>query len=272
MLLEKKLQSLEKKLSDLKGDAGTDDINIAGDLKLLGQKTFDPAASILATEPVKKALSTIKSGIKQINNASRSFGNDSGEKLKTEFVKGIARDYGAPGEWKDESGTAVAVSDMLPGSRVIKYYVSGKDEDGATLSIDIVRDEIKGATDKIKPLDRAALKTAIGEARKSFDSLKKLKEDGAELKTHAKDIEAGLNAMIAVMKSTPTGDVKDADKAEVTKSREAYIAKCKVLYSTTGTFSAKLAALIPTMTGEQIRGIMSVCSKSMSTYKEKSKD
>lgn len=278
MLLEKKLQSLEKNLTDLKGDAGTDDINIAGDLKLLGQKTFDPAASLQATMPIQKALSTVKNGIDAIKNATLSFSSKSfgsnvsgGSAVTREFAKGIAKNYGASGDWKEESGTAVAQSDMLPGGRVIRYSVSGKDEDGASLSIEIVREELKGATEKIKPLDRAALKAAIGEARKSFDSLKKLKEDGAELKKHAKDIDDGLNAAIKAMQSKPS-DAKDAEKAEQTKAVETYISRVKVLYSVTGTFSAKLAALIPTMTGEQIRGIMSVCSKSMSTYKEKSKD
>lgn len=275
MMLEKKLQSLEKKLTDLKGDAGTDEINIVGDLKLLGQKTFDAAASLQAITPVHKALSTVKNGIASITQASLAFNGskfmEGGEILTREFVKSIGKNYGATGDWKEESGTAVAQSDMLPGCRVIKYSVSGKDEDGATLSIEIIREELKGATEKIKPLDRAALKAAIGEARKSFDSLKKLKEDGTELKKHAKDIEDGLNAAIKAMQSRPI-DAKNDEKAEKTKAVERYINRVKVLYSTTGTFSAKLAALIPTMTGEQIRGIMSVCSKSMSTYKEKAKE
>lgn len=271
MLLEKKLESLEKKLSDLKGDVGTDDIDVSAALKMMGQKTFDTAGTLGGWKSVSECIQNVKGSLTSIKASAEAAMPKSGQKgkpIKVEFVKSIATKYGAE-DWKEESGTWVGTSAMLPGCRVIKYYVSGKDEDGAKLSIEVAREELKGATEKMKPLDKAAIKAALGVAREAFTALKKVKEDASAIKEIGNEVNAGIESVLKIAKLMPT-DKKDGEKADYEKDIATRAETVKTIYATVATFSSKLAALVPTMNGEMIRGIMAVCGQSMSSFKEKS--
>lgn len=264
MILEKKLDSLDKKLSELKGDVGTDDIDVKGALKLLGQKTFKPEASVTAIGPVVTAISSMKKGVEIVQKAAEEAISGKGEKLSVDFMKETAALWGAGTEWKDN----VSKSEMLPGSRIIKFTITGTNEEGAGLSISIEREELKDATEKMKPLDKAAIKSALASARSAFALLKQQKEDATSFKAAAKDIDKGITAVINASKKIPSG-LKDAAKLEEEKTINGRIERIRALYVTAATHASKLSQLVPLMTGETVRGIMGVCAQSMSTYKEK---
>lgn len=272
MLLEKRLDMLEKKVKDLKGAPGSDQIDCKAALKLIGQSSFSVANIQKSIAPVNAAGAVIEKSEALISEASGKLaamlnGNGSGvfaDDLKSEVTK-----LGG-GSFKDEKGSSVAKSEVMPGGRIVVFTV-GETEGVGTLSVSIERDEMKGITEKMAPLSKNEMLDSLKAARALFTELKKQKENGSKLKKLGESVTKVIDDATKVNKNKST-DLKGDQLSTHEKNTAASVDSIRALYITTGNYCTKLITLMPTMTGEIIRGVIDIVGKSANGFKEASKD
>lgn len=277
LLLERKLEALEKKLEDLKGSPGKEQIDIGDSLTLLGAASFkdavDPTKGVLvltnSIDVSMKMLEGVGAAVKQMIESRdltappKAIMNDA---LKSE----LTNIYGIK-KWKSEGQGLQGTTEVLPGGRVVKISLVGmKDKDSvASFTHEIVREDIKGMKNKIDPLNKDEMRDLLEVARSMFDSLKKLKETEKKFKTMSDGVEKTIDGIITIAKNGPNPGATKADKTEVRKSIDAGADSAKQLFSGIASLSLKICTLLPTMSGETIRGACGIVAKSMSTYSEK---
>ena len=264
MLLEKRLDMMEKKVKDLKGAPGSDQIECKGALKLLGQKSFDASAVSGSIEAVNVALGTIEDSTAFIAKANDSLSKMlKGEKvpLTATFMRVEAGKLGAK-SFEGDVGKSV----IMPGGRVAVFTITNTEEVGS-LSISIEREEMKDVTEKMQPLDKAAMITVLKSAREIFTQLKKKKEAASQLKKLGSDVESAINSSLNAAKNKPNNLEGDAAKEYETMASKA-MDSVKSAYISIGNYCTKMATLSPVMSGEIIRGVLDIVGKSASGFKE----
>ena len=277
LLLEHKLEALEKKLEDLKGSPGKEQIDIGDSLTLLGVATFKDAVD--PSKGVTVLIKSMDNSAKMLENVGNAVQTLIDSRDLTSPPKSITNDalkseltsvYGVK-KWKNENKALVGASEPLPGSRVIKINLSGmKDNDGiASFTHEIVREDIKGTKSKINPLTKDEMRDLLELAREMFDNMKNLKETEKKFKAMSDGVEKTIDGIITIAKNGPNSGATKSEKTDVRKSIDSGADAAKQLFSNIASLSLKICTLLPTMTGEVIRGACGIVAKSMSTYSEK---
>lgn len=277
MLLERKLDALEKKLEDLKGVPGKDQIDVADGLTLMGTASFKDAAD--PTKGVTVLNNSITVSMKMLEGVASAVELMIKSRDLTAPPKAVMNDqlkaeltavYGIK-KWKSDGQGLIGTTEVLPGGRVIKVSLVGmKDKDSvASFTHEIVREDIKGMKNKVDPLTKDEMRDMLEVARTMFDMMKKLKETEKKFKSMSDGVEKTIDGIIAIAKNGPNEGGTKSEKSEVRKSIDSGADSAKQLFSGIASLSLKVCMLLPTMTGETIRGACSIVAKSMSTYSEK---
>ena len=277
MLLEKRLDMMEKKVKDLKGTPGSDQIDCKAALKLLGQKTFT-AANIKATiEPVSKALGILENvadtigsantNLKKMLSTSTSL-SETSSPFSAAFMKTEMAKLGA-NSFETKDGADVAKSDIMPGGRVTVFTVT-ETEGVGSLSISVERDEMKDVTEKMAPLPKDEMLAVLKAAREVFTALKSKKDNASKLKKVGSDIESSIDSIMSASKNKPTDAKDDALKAHEEKLSKA-LDSIKSMYITQVNYATKMVTTGTIMTGEIVRGVLDIVGKSASGFKEAAK-
>lgn len=271
MLLEKRLDMLEKKVKDLKGTPGSDQIDCKNALKLIGQTAFSSASIKKAIGPVGAAGAVIEKSEALISEAAAELAGMLSGKDATYSAQDIKDEVSklGGGAFKDENGSSVSKSEVMPGGRIVVFTV-GENEGVGTLSVSIERDEMKGVAEKMTPLTKDEMLTSIKAARELFTELKKQKENGSKLKKLGASVTKIIDDATNVNKNK-TNDLKDDALKDHEKKTAAAVESIRAMYITTGNYCTKLVTLMPTMTGEIIRGVIDVVGKSANGFKEAAK-
>lgn len=272
MLLEKRLDMLEKKVKDLKGTPGTDQIEVKAALKLIGQKSFDAASVKNAIVPVTKAMGILDNSLGFISSVTDKLEamikNGGKTTLSSSEVEKELAELGA-NSFENKDSARVAKSDIMPGGRVVVFTVT-ETEGAASVSVAIERDEMKDVTEKMDPLNKEAMLAVLKSAREIFTNLKAKKEQTSKLKKVGSDIDGALNKAMSAAKNAPTDAKDDALKAQeetLSKSLETI----KSVYIAMGNHATKIVTLSPVMSGEIIRGVIDIVGKSANGFKEAAK-
>jgi hypothetical protein len=155
----------------------------------------------------------------------------------------------------------------MPGGRVAVFTITNTEEVGS-LNISIEREEMKDVTEKMQPLDKAAMITVLKSAREIFTRLKKKKEAASQLKKLGSDVESAINSSLNAAKNKPNKLEGDAAVKEYETMSSKAMDSVKSAYISIGNYCTKMATLSPVMSGEIIRGVLDIVGKSASGFKE----
>lgn len=270
MLLEKRLDMMEKKVNDLKGTPGSDQIECKSALKLIGQKAFSVDSIKKSITAINAAAGVLEDGKQEIISATTDFNGiiknpDNFKAYGAEALQARAKKLGA-NDFETKDGSSVGKTDVMPGGRVAVFTVT-ETEGVGSLAVSIERDEMKDVTEKMAPLSKAELQSSLKAAREIFTALKKQKETTSSLKSFGSSVEKIIGDISGLEKNVKTGLEGDALK-EHEKRVAAAVSSIQSMYITVGNYCTKMVTLAPVMSGEIVRGVLDIVGKSASSYKE----
>lgn len=270
MLLEKRLDMLEKKVSDLKGAPGSDQIECKSALKLIGQKSFSVDSIKKSITAINAAAGVLENGKQEIISATTDFNGiiKDPANFKTydsEALQARAKKLGA-NDFETKDGSSIGKTDVMPGGRVAVFTIT-ENEGVGTLSVSIERDEMKDVTEKMAPLSKADMQASLKAAREIFTALKKQKETTSSLKSFGSSVEKIMSDISGLEKNVKSGLEGDALK-EHEKRVNSAVESVKSMYITVGNYCTKMVTFAPIMSGEIIRGVIDIVGKSAGGFKE----
>ena len=274
MLLEKRLDMMEKKVNDLKGAPGSDQIECKSALKLIGQKAFSVDSIKKSITAVTAAAAVLENGKQEIISATTDLKNmamkvsdtvKAAGAYNSEALQGRAKKLGAI-DFETKDGSSVGKTDVMPGGRIAVFTVTETEGIGS-MAVTIERDEMKDFAEKMAPLSKADLQASLKAAREIFTALKKQKETTSSLKSFGASVEKIIGDITGLEKNVKSGLEGDALK-EHEKRVAGAVDSIKSMYITVGNYCTKMVTLAPIMSGEIIRGVLDIVGKSASGFKE----